>query len=76
MTLSKQSLGKSSKAANNKITISLTDEELEVLRVFVQLEYWTAEEAARHYLLHGLSADVCRLNPVGDKKELLQKLGY
>lgn len=76
MTLGKQSLGKSSKAANNKITVSLTDEELEVLRVFLQLEDWTVEDAARHYLLHGLSADVQRLNPAGDKKKLLQKLGY
>lgn len=75
MTLSKQSLGKS-KAANNKVTISLSDEEFEVLRIFVQLEDWTVEDAARHYLLHGLSADVRRLNPAGDKKELLQKLGY
>ena len=74
MTLSKQSLGKS-KAAY-KITISLTDEELEVLRVFVQLEDWTVEDAARHYLTLGLSEDVRRLNPVGDKKEILQKLGY
>jgi hypothetical protein len=76
MTLDKQSLGKSSAAANNKITISLTDDELEVLRVFLQLEDWTLEGVARHYLLHGLSADVHRLNPSGDKRELLQKLGY
>ena len=74
MTLSNQSLGKSKTA--NKITVSLTDEEFEVLRVFVGLEDWTVEDAARHYLTLGLSEDVRRLNPTGDKKELLQKLGY
>lgn len=74
MTLSNQSLGKSKTA--NKITVSLTAEEFEVLRVFVGLEDWTVEDAARHYLTLGLSEDVRRLNPIGDKKELLQKLGY
>jgi hypothetical protein len=76
VTLGKQSLGKSWSAANNKITISLTDDELEVLRVFLQLEDWTLEDVARHYLLHGLSADVHRLNPSGDKRKLLQKLNH